>query len=326
MENDSTRQVGHEDRPLQSLGNHLRWGYGPQLSPVPVKATDAWQISWGACQRKMKEFRTEAVLAAAQISELYPRVNLFVDGSWTSQVMLQAFFWSQTHFTVTMPRWEGDRNLHVLSGAMNFLEKFNISYRIWNLDVLAALRDDVLLESAVHFGTDQLLHLFALRYWKEAQKDSESVVFPFGLPEFRRTTNGWMVVEGEKNFSLFAAQRALNLQGCPAFFKWNPELMAAWVNDPLIKRVMMHTQKEAAWSDRLTRDVFAHYFQVSGEAHWTGFEKMAGPVKKFYQRIKKAAPRQAIAYMYPFSDYYAQLQSPATPKASSVSTAARRVS
>jgi hypothetical protein len=300
---------------LSSFKNHIQISYGEGRTAHRQTPEDQCNIGIGSTERPIVEWRAELNLAAVQIQGLFQKSPiLYVDGSFASQLMVQGFRWAVGTFTCVVPKFKKDLNLPAFSQTIVFLESIDAPYEVVEIDFEELMTNPETLAWSQKYSTDLPSHLVGMKVWQILAERRLPVIFPMGLPQFRKTADGWKVLEYERDYGLFQFQRDQKCMGVSCFFKWAPETVLSFLTDPTLRKLMTNVRKEASMTEKVLKEIFQNYFQIAGEKDWTGFEKVDFTVKRFHQTAKAAQPAPFTAYAIPFADYSARLMIAAAPE------------
>lgn len=279
-----------------SYRNHLQ---------VNSAAESKWGLKIGAALRQPVEWRAELTYAATQIWQMISHHNimkatLYADGSYASQLMLQAFHWAQVPFETVIPRFAKDLNIQAISTCVNLLEQEKISYRFIEVDIEAFLQNENTKNLAKKFNTSDPNQILAMHIWEQ----NSFMVFPFGISKLIKTNEGWKVQESESDYAILRFQAESQSKGVPHFFHWSPELILAFLNDLHLRAIVMNLVAATTLDDFHLREIFQRYFSVMGRKNWNGFEKLTFQVKKFQSGLQIKNDK----YSFSYADFCHQLE------------------
>ena len=128
-------EVGFE----YSKDNHYRWGWGEddtQWFNEP-DYTQPFKMSFGRCSRTPLSFREECVLATKHLcGQVDKHVYVGLSGGLDSQVVCLSLLEAKIPFTPCIILMEGDYNIHDVLNAKEFCEKYNLTYKIFKIDMM----------------------------------------------------------------------------------------------------------------------------------------------------------------------------------------------
>lgn len=278
--------------------------------------TPNWNYKIEPTTRMTSEWRTELQMAAQQISIMalankHDTVYLVCDGSYESQVMIQAFYWIQAKVVVVIPRFTNHDNMQVIASVVVLLEDLGIPYAFCDIDARKFFATDSSTQLAAKVQSTSMSVMISTLVWNTFANQNKYLVFPHGLPKMLRTDKGWHVVESTSDFGLFRVQgfspEAMEKNpGVPMFFRWSPELLQAYMNDWVFRRVMMNDIQALKIDDSVQSQIFTRYFKLVGERNWTGFEKFELEGKRFFKSLNGQV--QNYVNHISFADYSEKLK------------------
>lgn len=222
-----------------SHNDHYKWGFGDAWFNPP-QADGFFQVSIGACSRPHKSFREECVIAAKLIAEQFTKpIAVGLSGGFDSQVVCLALKEAGIPFTPVILKLTDSAgkqyNNFDTDAAEEFCKQEGFDPVIEWLDVddfyvnrAWALIDEYCItvaEIAVQ------LHL-VIKY-----KDTHAYVNGGGDPVIHRTINEDGTSELTYSLGPTPIQQYLmdhNIEGCIKFFMYTPELIAAYLDHPIV--------------------------------------------------------------------------------------------
>lgn len=292
-----------------TLNNHVHVSYNEDQNPFRKSTQDTWNFRTGKSARPVTELRAELLMAAHQIHmTLKKEFQLYMDGSFPSQVMAQAFRWAKIPFSCVIPRFKNNENTPSFGQSVLFCETNFISYDVLEIDIEKTLMSGESFEWAQKYCTDKPWQILAMHLWITANKQGKAMIFPFGIPYFERHQDGWKVLEDEKDFALMRFQADQGFAGVPLFFKWSPEVQCSFLQDPVLRMLTSNLRREPYLTDGVMKEICQNYFQMTGEMNYHGFEKLEMLVKRFHHQLKEKVKGNWTAYSFNFADYCSSLE------------------
>ncbi len=296
---------------LQSFQNHLQVFYDQEKFAFRPKAESIWKIQIGSSLRPTGDWRVELEAAAHQIWQLATQkkeIVLYVDGSYTSQVMASAFYWARVPFRAVIPRFEKDMNLAAIAQAVMLLDEYGASYELQDLDLNKFLSEGEAKEWSKKYSTDRVDQLVAMKVWKLQNVPTKFFVFPFGLVTIAHIVDGWKVLECERDYGTLLFQKDTKYAGSAGFFKWSPEVIASFLQDPRIKAIVTNQLAVPGMTDSVLKDIFQNYFKVFGNKNLNGLEQGEFLVKRFLRDLEKNSYMKTSAFSINFADFLMKIQ------------------
>lgn len=122
-----------------SKDNHYRWGWGEddtQWFNEP-DYTKPFKMTMGRCTRTPKSFREECILATQHLcGQVDKHVYVGLSGGLDSQVVCLSLLEAKIPFTPCIILMEGNYNIHDVINAKEFCEKYNLTYKIFKIDMM----------------------------------------------------------------------------------------------------------------------------------------------------------------------------------------------
>lgn len=179
------------------------------------------------------DFKSECIRAARLISEGWGKVTLALSGGLDSEIMTRSFIEAGSDFEcVTMRYWDERHNQLInsrdVASAIEVTESLNLKLRFFDINIRS------IFNSGEGWRLSRLCKLNSFITIAMAQL-IESSDFPviigagdlifFRLPSLPQ--KGVFLGEGEYTFDWHRTFHVLDRQGCPGFFYYTPELVAA---------------------------------------------------------------------------------------------------
>lgn len=262
-------------------GQHFLFGYVPAGAPPAnfeslrkrQADSDEWFVQYGRAVRVPMSFRLECLEAAREIAAHagpLPITVLF-SGGMDSEVALRSFVEAGVPVRAAILRFKDDFNLHDYSWAILACENLGVEYRIYDLDLLAFWNGAAAAEYAerTHCVSPQLLPTM----WLADQVEGFPVLGS-GENYLVKKNESWVLLEKERIASWYRHFLFQNRPACPGFFQWSPELMLAWLVDPLAIDLWQNRRPLEDDSKVVKIRIYQQHFNVLPRLKYTGFEKV----------------------------------------------------
>jgi hypothetical protein len=256
--------------------NHFIFGFNQEVFGLEQKSTDTFFARYGNCERVTYDFRSECIIAANEIYQRRQGRPIFVcfSGGLDSEIVCESFRFARIPFRVIISRYNNDLNLHDYAWAVAYCEKHQIPYEFFDLDFLgfADSAEYYQLIRKVQCRYPMLTATMKLMEYVNHQKQGLPIL---GSAEcwVNRIELAWYLVEPEPIQALYRYLIFTGMQGIPGFFQWSPELMNAYIMDPLVQSMIRAKIKGASGSADIKYDIYASYFKVEKRPKYRGFEK-----------------------------------------------------
>ncbi|MDB5822415.1 MAG: hypothetical protein JWR21_1119 [Herminiimonas sp.] len=219
--------------------NHYRWGWGESADWFnKPRSGQRFKVSFGRPSRAPKSFREECVFAAGKIAaEARGRIFVGLSGGSDSQAVCLALRECGVDFTPCIVMMKNGVNLHDVSGAFQFCYRFNLSPRIFILD-LEEFYSGAAVQYARRYSFSNSRTMIQL--WLQQQVGLENTfIMGGGDPQFTRYRSAEKEV-GPLSWEFkptpilqYLVQN--RLAGTTKFFMYSPELIASIVMHPFVR-------------------------------------------------------------------------------------------
>lgn len=272
-----------------SFNDHMKWS----------TEGGKYQVTYGRAAYKpsgLRPFRAEVTRAAAEIGVDAKNFNLpvyvYMSGGQDSEVMARGFLEAGVAFTPVMLRFENERNMHDIGRAIEFCKRMGLQPRIVDMNLSTFLREEFVDMAKKYACPDVSIMTHT---WLIENLPSHYPVIGGGDLEFirKRHNQSWwddQLVRVEKTQSL-APIVALQKRGRPGatrFFSYTPELMYAYMTNPMLTFVIEHEKSFNSFWEREWKSMVYHeqYPDLAPRQKYNGFEKApeAYPLSWFYGR------------------------------------------
>ena len=259
--------------------NHFRFGYALPREEAPrwfvprPSGEAAWRVAYGPATREPGDFRAECIETARLIAASTDR-DLWVlfSGGVDSEVVVQAFLFSGIPFRVAITRFRHDLNRHDIGWAIRFCEAHGVRYRLLDLDIERFFSSGAALDYAerARCVQPQLLHTM----WAMDQVEGYPILGSGECYLARRPgpAGEWEMREKERIASWYRHLLAVARPGCAGFFQFTPEVMLAWLRDPLVVALVGDRLGDEEDSTAVKPVVYRGHFLLEPRPKYHGFE------------------------------------------------------
>ena len=238
-------------------------------------------------------FRAECLETARLIQQNAKEpINVLFSGGIDSETALRSFHEAGVPVRASILKFKNNLNVHDYSWAVQTCEELQIPYRLFELDLHSfwnspeALRyaDETQCTSPQLIATmwliDQCVGYCVLG-------SGENFLHDLGAESERP---GWYLSEKEKIAAWYRHFIVRGRNGCPGFFQYTPELMLAWILDPLA--VELWRRPAASHLDSISTKlrVYRQHFDLRVRPKYTGFEKVPDDDAAFRAKLKSRFP------------------------------------
>ena len=222
-----------------SQNNHYKWGWNGEWFNK-VEPEGCFNISIGACNRPHMSFREECIHAAAILGKSFTKPILVgLSGGMDSQVVCLSLMKAGIPFQpVILKLYSEDGRTYNdfdIEGARQFCEKFSLVpiEEELNLDKFWYEEAMQLVQDYCITVADIAVQLYLVRKYK----DTHAYINGGGDPVVRTGYNDQGEIELTYSLGPTPIEQYMidhNIEGCLKFFMYTPELIAAYLDNPVI--------------------------------------------------------------------------------------------
>lgn len=226
-----------------SKDNHFKIGYNQIPSIGRSNRYDKFFTQYGKIKYIPKNFREAAIQTAIEISDLCNNINriplIMYSGGISSEIILASFLESKRKFEVAHIKYIPD----VYSSRTNRVQEFcrihNLYPRYFNIELDKFFNDSIHIKNAVRDNAYKIDKQFLTSITLNIRDTFFPVSNHFKISMNRTNSNlneigDWIWKDYECHSSYFNHCYNENLNACPSFHRWSPEIMFAFLIDPEI--------------------------------------------------------------------------------------------
>jgi hypothetical protein len=292
-----------------SHNSHFRFGYDREWFVARSLETQTWSVEYQSCTESPLDWREEC-LRAARLIRAGTAEPLFalLSGGIDSEVMVRSFHACGIEITPLIIRFSDDLNAHDIIYAVQLCRELGLKYEWLDLDIYHFykryafdLADEYQVVNPrllpVIWAMDQFTGYpvigggdpFLVRRGNRlpAQNFQEGVFS--GQPDLDESEDTWDLWEKERSASWARYLLKNNRGGCPGFFNYTPEIVAAFLLDPLSDYYMRGERSadtSAIWKARL----YGEHFHLKPRPKYHGFEGFRGFMRKEAKALRRRQP------------------------------------
>lgn len=305
--------------PLLTHRNHFVFGYNGVPFTWRRSPSDTWFVKYGRCEREPLRFDEECKATARTIrANTTDELHVLFSGGVDSEVTLRSFVDSQIPVEAAILRFADDLNLHDISWAVITCEELGVPYTVYDLDLVSFWKGEAKrYAEATTCISPQLLSTMWLidqvpgypilgsaecLFVKRGQREIEAEV-----ERYEATT--WDLWEKERIAAWYRHFRYRGREGCPGFFQYTPEIMLAYLNDPMVQDLVNNRLPGEFTTEGIKASVYEQYFPLKKRTKYTGFEKVVG----YEKEVRADFSRRYGAYNQTFITSLADLREMLSP-------------
>jgi hypothetical protein len=224
---------------------HLFWGIEGRLFGTRFYPWERFTVGVGRCVRKPMSWPVEFHLAMEKlVDENGSRLSLFYSGGADSELVLRYLLALGVRPEVHTIEFTGGENSAEVMHAFSFCEAHDLKVNRWKHDVDTYIADEQYLDVAFKYNCTQLAYITVLEYARRVNNPvlmgGEIYVQKHQTPSISvHSEPQWFFTYREdEDGSTYRYSKATGHPIINEVFSYTPELMASWINSPLIRDVL----------------------------------------------------------------------------------------
>lgn len=237
--------------------NHFKFGYNKEWFVDRKDNEDDWSVSYGQCNRDVKNWRDECILAAQRIYDQRQglSIDILFSGGIDSEVVLRSFIESKVPFKVHFVKYK-DHNSYDFEWIKKVCDSLNVKFIKHSLDIEKFWQSDECLNIA-NISKSVSPQLIS-QQWLMDQVDGipvlgsgecyiarSDIAIQKKTPSENRVLNdvNWVLTEREKIATWYRYPINTNRPAIPGFFQYTPELMLSFLQDKIMLNLANNKMK-----------------------------------------------------------------------------------
>lgn len=227
-----------------SKNNHMVVGYNDIPWSFRTDLYDQFFVKFGKVEKNPGSFREVCVQSAIEISETSSKLNkkplILYSGGIDSEVIIIAFLLSGKPFDVAHVKYFPDLNSHETAYVRRFCDRHKINLKEFTVDPIEFFsRSDTLFNAEK--DNARLIELQLITSITDSIKDEYFPVSDHpGVMLFRdnlnlREKSKWYWKDFEHLSAYYFHCLRNNVNACPSFYHWSPEIILSFLLDPMIR-------------------------------------------------------------------------------------------
>ncbi len=266
--------------------NHFKFGYNNMPFTWRRGPTDTWFVKYGRCEREPLRFDEECRATAKLVrASTADPLHVLFSGGVDSEVTLRSFIESKIPVRAAILRFADDLNVHDISWAVIKCEELGVPYTFYDLDLISFWRGEAKrYAEATYCLSPQLISTM----WLIDQipgypilgsaeclfvKHGQALYAP-GVTPYEKTR--WDLWEKERIAAWYRLFMIRGRAGCPGFFQYTPEIMLAYLRDPMVRDLLDDKFVGEFSTEGIKAKVYEQYWPLQPRTKYTGFEKVLG--------------------------------------------------
>lgn len=230
-----------------SKNNHMVVGYNGMPWTHRTSLYDRFFINYSQPAEKIYTFNEASVIAAKEISKSAELKNkkplILYSGGIDSEFIIASFIKAEVDFSVAHVRYLPNYNDHETDFVYKFCKRYNLDLKEFYVNADEFFRNEKNFDSAIKDNA-RLIELQLITEISEKIKDN---FFPIsdhpGVMLFRKNTNlressEWYWKDYEHLCSYYFHCMRNKIDSSSSFFHWSPEIILAFLVDPLIVKLV----------------------------------------------------------------------------------------
>lgn len=293
--------------------NHYKLGYNNEWFTFRSSPLDRFGIMVDGASRKPKPLAEEAIIAASIITEKYgvDNITLLYSGGSDSEIVLQAFNALGKVPRVIFLDYEGGQNAYDKAHAIGYCKYHKVQLEVVTIDPIEMLNSGEAVEVAARYQCGQVGLSFYLKTLEAQCKSTFLVTGDDPYIELMSNpltgSSEWFFYAREPFYSLWKVFIKNQVDGCPNFLQYTPELWLSFFDDPIMQW-MRKGQPGITNSNQVKYEVYKHRFFIKPRYKSTGMEKFGNLVYQQNQELLMKHPDITNQELkYPFEKLYYEL-------------------
>lgn len=271
-----------------SKNNHFQWGYNNEPWSKRVRLYDRFFARYGKVSEEFNNnpltLRQACIDTARQIAAYCKTINrkpmVFYSGGLDSEVVIAAFLQSGEDFSIGHLRYLPEFNYHDTMWVYRFCRANGLQLKEFEIDPIEFFSKTETFETAVKDNA-RLIQMQLVTHLMDTVKDEYYPILGNGEPYLFRENpdpldySRWIFKELEYMMPWYNHAMNNNIQSCPGFFQWNPEITVSFLLDPVMVNLISNklTYKVTSRSSKYTiyKNAFPEY-ELQPRKKYTGYE------------------------------------------------------
>lgn len=227
--------------------NHMIWGYNQVPWSKRSNLYDKFFMTYGKIETPVINFRHACISTAKEIANRCIKLNkrplIYYSGGIDSESIIAAFLEAKVDFSVAHIKYTPGLNFHEYEYVEKFIKKFNLDYHEFQVDAENFLTSEHCFKLAVRDNA-RLIETHLLTSITDKIRDRYYPVLDHpGTMLFRKNVNlngpgDWHWKDFEHIMFYYNYAWNEKLDACPSFYHWSPEIILAFLIDPLIVQLV----------------------------------------------------------------------------------------
>lgn len=243
---------------------------------VPSGTGPTWRLDFSPATRPVRSFWEEINdMADYLYANKTGKIYLLYSGGMDSEFCFNLFLEKGFDFTPVIIRLQPNHNHHDLKYALDFCESKGVTPLIYDVDFDHFVKSGKIIEVAESMECSG--HQIPVTMYVASQLDGFVVMGdcpPYISPD--PETKVWSFIEIEHVWSILKYYKKHNVEGCPWFLTWSPELLLAYLTDPIYIALANNQVPGKLGSNTSKVQVYnrGNNFNIINRTKYTGYENV----------------------------------------------------
>lgn len=292
--------------------NHFRFGFNGQLYSKKLSHHDSWWAEYGpGVKPAVGSFKQECLRAVDLIhNSTSETVCLLLSGGIDSEVMLRSFVEDGRSFSVLIVQFDDELNAFDTKYALQACSELGVKPVVRNLNILKFLasREAFRLAEVSQCHFPGFVAQMKMSEFSEGMPilGSGDCLLKKHLPEGYipyvddYPKSHWYLEEKEAAAGLFRYFMNSEIPAVPTFFQYTPELMLAYLQDPLVAKLVNDQFTHQMDSNHIKLSLYQKHFQLKERPKFTGYELMMPFVEQMARLYKAKSNSSSQVFCTPY--------------------------
>lgn len=269
--------------------NHFEFGFNNIKSSARKLPSDEFFVRYGRCEQEPLDFKSECTNAAREIFRSRQKpLYLCLSGGVDSEVMCEAFRMAGVPFKIIIARFNQNLNEHDYSWAVRYCQKHGLDFQFYDLDALLFFESTEYHWMLRSTGCGYPMLATAMKLMQHVARDLRGVpILGSAECQLKRIGRQWVLIEPEPIQSLYRYLSFNGYDGIPGFFQWNPEVMLAFLRDPLLQKIVENSEIGVVSSLKIKGVIYNRYFGIEPRPKFRGYEKFEELIIKKRSELRR---------------------------------------
>lgn len=241
---------------------------------VPSGTGPTWRLDFSPATRPVRPYWEEInEMAEYMYANKTGKIHLLYSGGMDSEFCFNLFLEKGFDFTPVVIRLNPNHNNHDLKYAMDFCESKGVKPLVYDVDFDHFVKSGKIVEVAESMQCAG--HQIPTTMHVASQLDGFVVMGdcpPYISPD--PVSKVWSFIEVEHVWSILKYFKNNNIEGCPWFLTWSPELLLSYLTDPVFVDLANNLIYGKLGSNTSKVHVYnrGNNFNIPNRTKYTGYE------------------------------------------------------